>query len=285
MLPYKLLIYDIETSLMLCYLFSLGEQYIKHNQLLKAFCEVEIICIAAKWYGEEEMFLFSGPSAIEDFDVLARQADVCIGKNSDSFDVKHINTQRMMQGLKPYPEWMETNDDLEKQCRKHFRFPSQSLDYISQILGFGGKEKMEFGDWIDIKNYRILEKILEKADLFHKETDAICKVLFNDTESSIQLKGVAALTKMYHYNKKDVLDTENVLTRVLPYVKLRFNVATHKDELVCILCGSKYIVPSKIIYVGKTKYQQFDCNGHGGYAGRATFTWTKQRNKKYGKIG
>lgn len=285
-LPYKLLIYDIETSLMLCYLFSLGEQTVRHNQLLKAFCEVEIICIAAKWYGEKEIFLFKGDGAIEEFDALARQADVCMGKNSDSFDVKHINTLRMTKGLKPYPEWMDTNDDLEKICRKHFRFPSQSLDYISQVFGLGGKEKMEFTDWVDIKNYRIIEKIESVMKLIDIERTGISKALFNDTYSEIKRKGDAALVKMYFYNKKDVKDTEDVLTKILPYVRLKHNSATGVGGLACITCGGTSLAPTKVIIVGKIKYQQFDCLDHDGYAGRATWKYlVGSHHRTYGKIG
>ncbi len=284
-LPYKLLIYDIETPLLKAFLFRPGEQVVRHTQLDPAHNENGIICIAAKWYGQKEVFVFQGDNAVEEFDKLAREADVCLGKNSDRFDVKHINTMRMMRGLKPYPEWMATSEDLEKQLRKHFAFPSQSLDYISSIMGFGGKEKMEFKDWVDISNLTVLNKIESTSDMFlhTRVISDLCPVLFKNSKTEIRSKGEKALKKMIHYNKKDVLDTEAVLKRVLPYITLRHNAS---NSTGCITCGSTNIIPTKKVTLGKTKYQQFDCLMHKGYAGKATF---KRDNKShrpiYGTMG
>lgn len=279
-LPYKLLIYDIETSLLKAFIFRPGEQVIRHTQLDSIFNENEIICIAAKWYGEKDTFVFQGNTAIEEFDKLAREADVCLGKNSDRFDVKYINTSRMMQGLRPYPEWMDTSEDLEKQLRKHFAFPSQSLDYISSIMGFGGKEKMEFRDWVDISNLGLCKKVI--LSLSKKDNDKISYILFKEGVDKVISKGEKALKKMIHYNKKDVLDTESVLKKVIPYIKLKHNASNKKG---CILCGSIKLVPTKIIIAGKTRYQQFDCLVHKGYAGRAILTYDKSRHKVYGTMG
>jgi hypothetical protein len=58
-------------------------------------------------------------SVIEKFDKIIKQADITIGKNSDRFDVKHINTQRFLAGLPALPEWASITDDVEKQLRKH----------------------------------------------------------------------------------------------------------------------------------------------------------------------
>ena len=278
-LPYKLLIYDIETGLLKFFGFRPGEQVVRHTQLDPAFNENTIICISAKWYGEKEVFVFKGDNAVEEFDKLARQADVCLGKNSDRFDVKYINTDRMMKGLKPYPEWMATSDDLEKQLRKHFAFPSQSLDYISGIMGFGGKEKMEFKDWVEISNLTLLQKIgTDRVD------DYLSGILFKKPAHVVFMDGLKALKKMIHYNKKDVTDTEAVLTKVLPYITLKHNASGERKD-GCITCGSRSLLSTKIVTIGKTKYQQFDCLAHGGYAGKATYRWTTNRNKIYGTMG
>lgn len=282
-LPYKLMVYDIETSLLTADLFRPGEQVVRHTQLHANNKENGIICISAKWYGEKKIYVFEGENAIEEFDKLARQADVCLGKNSDRFDVKYINTARMMQGLAPFPEWMFKREDLEKQLRKYFAFPSQSLDYISGIMGFGGKEKMEFSDWVDIKNYNLLDHFLQ-ANMSCEWLNFTSKVLFKETWKKVVSKGRQALKKMIHYNKKDVLDTEAVLNRVLPYIELKFNVAAEQGEHACKTCGSDRLSPLEIITIGKTKYQTFHCRNHSGYAGRATFKWDKNRNKVYGKI-
>lgn len=283
-----MLIYDIESGLLGADLFRPGrDQNVSHKQLQASANENTIICISAKWYGEKKVYTFEGENAVEEFDKMARKADVCLGKNSDRFDVKYINTARMMQGLAPFPEWMFKREDLEKQLRKYFAFPSQSLDYISSIMGYGGKEKMEFDDWVDIKNYKLylqIENSCACKTLSTVALNSICNVLFRDTRSNIVKKGRQALKKMVHYNKKDVTDTEAVFCRVLPYIELKYNVAADKGERVCKTCGSDRLTPLEIITIGKTKYQTFHCRGHSGYAGRSTFKWDKNKHKKYGKI-
>lgn len=290
-LPYKMLIYDIETSLLKFWGFRPGEQVVRHTQLDYFFRENNIICISAKWYGHKEIFVFQGENAIKEFDKLAREADVILGKNSDKFDAKYINTARMMQGLKPFPEWLNRSDDLEKQMRRYFAFPSQSLDYISKIFGTGGKDKMEFSDWVDIANDKQLQVIVNsipdiREELSTFQQTAISMTLFGETPSIIFKKGETALKKMIKYNKKDVTDTEAALVKVLPHIKLRRNAATDKEGQGCITCGSNNIVPTKIITQGKTKFQEFECLDHIGYAGRATWFYKKgSHNKTFGKMG
>ncbi len=275
-LPFKLLIYDIETGLLKANIFRLGEQTIRHTQLDPAHNENTIICISAKWYGDKKVFVFEGDDCVEQFDKLARKADVCLGKNSDRFDVKYINTARMMQGLPPYPEWMDTSDDLEKQLRKYFAFPSQSLDYISQIFGMGGKEKMEFSDWVAIRDYKLWKKL-------DRPSTYTCVLLFRTGGRKVEEKGRQALKKMIHYNKKDVLDTEAALIKVLPYIKLKYNAAVN-NKTGCTTCGSTKLMPTKIIVKGKTRYQQFKCLNHNGYGGKAVLRYDKNRHKVYGSM-
>lgn len=288
-----MLIYDIETSLLKFWGFRPGEQVVRHTQLDHFFRENQIICISAKWYGEKDVHVFSGDCAIEDFDALAREADVILGKNSDKFDAKYINTARMMQGLKPFPEWLNRSDDLEKQMRRYFALPSQSLDYISKIFGTGGKDKMEFSDWVSIANARQLSALLnssvadKKAEILDRhQTDLISSILYGQSALLTFSLGEKALKKMIKYNIKDVLDTESALIKVLPHIKLRRNAATAKEGDGCITCGSANIAPTKVITQGKTKFQEFECLDHVGYAGRATWYYKKgSHNKTFGKMG
>jgi hypothetical protein len=283
----KVLIYDIETSPLKAYIWRCGDQVVRHTQLDPAFAEYKITTIAYKWIGDKTVHCLSEANKIEVFDEQVRKADVCIGKNSDNFDVKHINTQRMLQKLSPLPEWLETNDDLEKQLRKYFIFPSMSLDYISNQFGLGGKVKMEFQDWIDIENYKLILSLYNNQESLAQleEKDHICNTLFKIGYLKTVLLGKSALDKMIVYNKKDVRDTENILLRIAPHVKLRHNAAKDSSELlVCRQCGGTKLIPTKIIMSGKTKFQQFHCIEHNGYAGRSTFKWDKSRHKVFGRI-
>jgi hypothetical protein len=283
----KILIYDIETTPLKAWIWRCGEQTVRHNQLDYYYKEYGISTIAYKWMHEKTVNVLSSDDKISKFDEEVKKADIVIGKNSDNFDVKHINTQRLLQNLPPMPQWLDSNDDLEKQMRRFFVFPSMSLDYISQVFGLGGKVKMEFQDWIDIENMKLLEKLfITNETLTYSERKNISLTLFGKTHLEIFKLGDKALDKMIFYNKKDVRDTEKALLKVLPHIKLKYNASTLNEGQGCITCGSLDLKPTKVIVKGKTQYQQFECLNHGGYGGKATWHYKKgKHNRTYGKMG
>ncbi len=245
----KVLFYDIETRPLLAYIWRLGEQVVRHYQLAEAGDKYGIICISYAWndgkpakvihwdYNKQD----SG-RVVREFDKIIRQADITIGKNSDRFDVKHINTQRLLNNLPPLPEWVDYTDDLEKQLRKYFIFPSQGLDYISKELGLGGKVKMEFQDWVDI----------------------------------VEEKSKKAFVKMCNYNKKDVEDTRTIWNRIKAHVKPKLNHSTFYEDVRCANCGSNKLIKSGTRQRGKMTYQTFFCKEHNGYAGRVVVTKSRR---------
>ncbi len=250
----SILFFDIETTPLLGWLWRCGEQHVRHSQLKAPYDKYRIITIGYCWNdGLPAKTINWGwhkqdtASVIEKFDKIIKQADIAIGKNSDRFDVKHINTQRFLAGLPALPEWATRTDDVEKQLRKHFIFPSYGLDYVSSQLGLGGKRKMEMQDWTDI----------------------------------VEKKDKKKLAKMDDYCAKDVEDTRALWNMIKAHVTPKFNMATFLDDQVCKNCGSSSIVKDGTTYSGRTRYQKFRCNSHGGYAGRATF----KKDGSYGRIG
>ncbi|MEO5351253.1 MAG: hypothetical protein H7836_16655 [Magnetococcus sp. YQC-3] len=273
----KTLFYDIETMPLVATTFRLGEQHIRHDSLVDAkhFTEQDledlknvghdrtaidsliyrienrtqpnqpnIICITYCWEkGPAKALVFDYAThncgeIIKEFDRIADEADVIIGKNSDKFDRRHINTQRLLTQTYGNPAWMDCSDDLEKQMRKHFMLPSYSLDYFSKLLGFGGKTKMSFSDWYDI--------------LYQTKN------------------GQKALDKMVKYGKKDVEDTRAIWQYCEKHFTPRYNVAAMKDDHVCTTCGSEDIFKNGTRSVGKVLKQRWYCNAHGGHAGYTT---------------
>lgn len=237
----KILFFDIETTPLLAYVWRLGEQVVRHNQLADQADAYRIICISYAWNDDKPARTIDwgyktqdSAKVIREFDKLIKQADIAIGKNSDKFDVKHINTQRFLNNLPPLPEWFDYTDDLEKQLRKHFIFPSMSLDYISEQLGLGGKMKMEFQDWIDI----------------------------------VEQKKEASFRKMCEYNRKDVEDTRTLWNRFQSHIKPKLNMANFYGDFRCTNCGSQDLKKDGVRRSGKTTYQTFFCKSHNGYAGR-----------------
>ena len=240
----KILIYDIETSPLQAWIWRPGDQVVRHGQLVKGeFDNYNIICIAYAWLSggpvkelHWDKKTHSSKKMIEEFDKIIRSADHSIGKNSDRFDVKMINTQRLLHNLPPMPEWLGSGDDLEKQMRKYFSLPSQSLDYISNMLGLGGKMKMEMQDWIDI---------VTRAPNADKQ-----------------------LAKMIKYGKKDVSDTRAIIKKVWPHVKPKLNMSVFTGAFVCKLCGSNNLHQDGFTRRTTGDYPKFHCRSHDGYAGR-----------------
>ncbi len=145
---------------------------------------------------------------------------------------------------------------------------------------------MEMQDWIDIVQGKKLAELEDSLGaLFSLAIGGILsRFLFNDTRFNIRARHKVALTKMIQYNKKDVLDTEGCLVKVLPYIKLKMNASTNVNGKGCITCGSLKLVLSKVITKGQTKYQQFECLEHEGYAGKATIKYDRNRHKVFGSI-
>ena len=251
----KILFYDIETTPLKAWIWRCGKQAVRHGQLVDGHDQYNIICITYCWnddrpakalhwdYDEQD-----SSEMVEKFDQIIRTADVTIGKNSDRFDVKHINTRRMLSGLPGLPEWSMYTDDLEKQMRKHFYLPSYSLDYFSELLGFGGKIKMEFSDWIHI---------VEQT----------------------RGEGKKRFKKMIEYGKKDVEDTRAIWNHCEKHFTPKYNHAAGGGD-VCKHCGSSEIHKNGTRRSGSSIYQSFFCMEHGGYAGRAVI----KKNGQFGKI-
>ena len=94
----------------------------------------------------------------------------------------------MFHGLPGNPEWSKYSEDLEKQMRRYFRLPSQSLDYISDMCGVGGKVHMNIGDWKAISEMRELDD-LKAAGLDAKAQRIFAKHMFGESPSAIRKLG------------------------------------------------------------------------------------------------
>lgn len=276
----RVLYFDIETLPIKARVWNCGKQFVNHKQLLPNFEMHDLICIQYCWNDGKDVKVLrydkhgGTKGMLEKFDELIKKADHCIGKNSDRFDVKMINALRMLHGLPGIPEWNKYCDDLEKQMRRYFRLPSQSLDYISKMCGIGGKNVMSMDDWIKIQDSRELET-LQSSGLSGKELKIVSNHLFKKTPSVVRREGKEALEKMCTYGAKDTEDTRTLWNYLSQHFDARFNTAIHVGKAhACKTCGSENISKNGTRIAGKTKYQSFYCNDHGGYAGRSPISKT-----------
>lgn len=155
------------------------------------------------------------------------QADLIIGHNSDSFDIKKINYKFIKYGL-PSIDLPPTVDTL-KAARKYTRSSSNKLYYLAKEFGVSMK--------IDLPS-----SVMWAAD--------------NGCEKSLK--------KLVHYNKGDIRAGSELYFKMLPYIKNHPHISkitgTHsKDVLQCQNCGSKKM-QSKGIRATKTgRYRYYRC--------------------------
>lgn len=246
----KILIYDIETSPIVSAHFGLGKQVIRHGQLLEPFNYYRILSIAYTWIHEDKVhnLVFDQKNRcckklIQDFAALLKEADIVLGKNNFRFDDKHISSQMLLHGITDQEKaiWETIREDLESQMRRHFYLPSYSLDYISSLVGLGGKDKMEFSDWVE----------------------------------SYILQCPKALNKMVVYGNKDVRDTRDLILLLWPFMRFKYNLSK-TNGLVCKKCGGHNLIKNGKRMQKSGLRQQFLCSGCGSVMYKAlnsdTFT-------------
>ena len=275
-----ILFFDIETLPLKSFIWQPGTQYVGHKNLCPSHSMWGLICIQyAVDDGPVKVLRYDKHNGtqgmIEAFDKLVAKADIVLGKNSDRFDIKMLNAMRALLKIPPIVGWEKYTEDLEKQMRRYFRLPSQSLDYISKQLGVGGKVSMEMKDWVNISNYRELDD-LKTEGLDTKALNVVSNHLFKESVKDIKAAGKEALEKMCHYGAKDTEDTRILWNYLKAHFDPKFNVAKFMGEKhACKHCGSTDIIPVKHRTAGKTTYQTYKCGDCKQYAGRAPISAKK----------
>jgi uncharacterized protein YprB with RNaseH-like and TPR domain len=228
----RVLFFDVETTPIRAYVWQTGKQFINYSQIIKGD-RTKIICIAYKWEHENRVRCLtwdlrkqSCDQIIDEFSKIVSGADVAIGHNGDRFDVKQINTQRLLSG-KPPISWPTTEDSL-KQLKQIFFFPSYKLDYISKLLLNEGKSPMVLQDWIDI---------LERKDK-------------------------KALNKMVKYCKRDVALLAEAYGKVKPFLTPKVSRALLTGGK-CRSCGSARVSKDGTKTLVGGRYQRYQCQDCG----------------------
>src|ERR1051326_5601541 len=227
----KVLLFDIETRYIIFRGWRTGKQYVDQSQIVVGQ-DSDIICISYKWLGEKQIYTLNwglkqqdSSKMIEAFSKIVESADLCIGHNSDAFDIRHINTQRLLHRQPPIA-WPSSEDTL-KQIRKQFYLPSYRLDYVSKLLTGSGKASMEFQDWIEV----------------------------------VENKSRKHLDKMIAYNRRDVKTLEEDYLILQPYLKPKIHAGMIKsnDKTACPRCGTTASISKGHVYNMSGKYRRRQC--------------------------
>ena len=229
--------FDLETSFMQGYFFDIWQINIPMSQVTK-----QSHLLSASWAmnDDEPVGIRLTPEDVKtgnDLEVVVKlieainSCDVVVTFNGKKFDVKKLNTRALYWGLPPVV--IPRHIDLMQDAKRLFKFPSNSMQNISQYLGEDGK--------ISTGGSRLWQRCAEYDDY------EVCD---------------SALQEMLDYNLQDINATRDLHKRFMGWSKNTPNIATitkqvqgknlkEDTNLLCIHCGSSDV--SKIVIDGVAK--------------------------------
>lgn len=189
-----------------------------------------MICFAAKWLGQEEVLFFRGEEAVREAHKLLSKADIVVTYNGDRYDLKRLNNEFLKLGMAPPRPYKSI--DLIKTNKKQFDLPYKKLDYLAQVTETGGKLKHQgFDLWIDCMN-----------------DDPV------------------AWGIMEAYNKQDVVLTESLYVRLLPWLTGVPHMGMFVADGQCPYCGSRNIAADGETTALVQRYELFHCENCQGWS-------------------
>lgn len=200
----KILVLDVETKPSLVYSFQAYDANFSPEHVVSAG---GLLCLAAKWLGEKEVFFFSEwthskTEMLNGIHALLDEADAVLTYNGDKFDLPILQGEFVANGFKPHAP--VTSIDVLKTVRK-FKFFMSRLAFVGPLLKVGDKIK-------------------------HEGFDLWKSVMAGDPK---------AQAKMEKYNVQDVHLLEKLYNRVRPFIRNHPHLGETKSE--CGACGSNHV--------------------------------------------
>jgi hypothetical protein len=243
-----ILVYDIETSPILGWVWSLWENNLSLQQIEKDW---EILAFAAKWYQDPKTKIVYGPhndviymdqrnnkTIINDKKMLkalwelVNESDVLLTQNGVSFDNKKIAAKFLEAGLTPPSPSRQI--DTKTIMSSSFALTSNKLEYATEKFNVKFKKIKNSG-------FSLWTRCM-KGEL-------------------------AAWDEMKKYNQYDILSLEELHGKLNPWNKnpINFNVYTSDDSAQICTCGSSRLQRRGFSYSNCAKYQRFQCQECGAW--------------------
>lgn len=233
----KILVFDIETLPIEAYVWGLHDQNVGLNMIKEDW---SVLSWAAKWYGEDEIFyedvrkkrnVRDDKQILKGIWKLLDEADYVVGQNSNSFDIKKLNSRFILHGMQPPSSYKKL--DTLRMARKDFKFTSNKLAYLSNNL-CSKYEKLSHGKYPGFSMW-----------------------------SECMKGNQEAFDEMEEYNRMDILSTEELFDRLLPWSNATlFNIYHESEDPECS-CGSTSFKESGFYYTNAAKYQKYRCSSCG----------------------
>jgi hypothetical protein len=222
----RVLIIDIESKPGKYYSWGPKADWLSPDKLIEPG---GMLCFAAKWLGVNETLFYSEwedglEGMVREAHKLLSLADIVITYNGDRYDVKRLNNEFLRLHMAPPRPYRSI--DLFKTNRAKFDLPYKKLDYIAQVVGVGQKVKHEgFGLWIACMD--------------------------NDPE---------AQAKMREYNIGDVVLTESLYVKLLPWLSNVPHMGMFAvDGGQCPYCAGEVQETGHTTHTYVQEYELFQC--------------------------
>lgn len=248
----RILVFDIETSLIELVGFGIHKQHISKEQITRDW---NMISWSAKFLYDDEVFsdVLTPQESIAGKDKrivktlwdAIDSADIVITYNGNSFDIPRSQTRFLIHNLPPTSYFKSI--DVYPTIANRFSFTSNSLDYVNFTL-----------------------------DLDRKKENGGLKLW-----KECNLGNPKALSDMEIYNRQDIVALEKMYMRVRPWINNHPNIGLYHDNegSICKYCGSEDLDwsenPEPIL---QGKYKTFRCNNCTGIGrSRINLLTKKQR--------
>jgi hypothetical protein len=186
------------------------------------------LCWAAKWLGKKQVFFrdHKEKQFVKEIYSLLNEADAVVHYNGSRFDVPILNKDFINQGLPPPAPFREI--DLLRTVKRRFKMPSHKLEYVCNFLEIGNKLK-------------------------HQGHDLWTAYMAGDKK---------AMQKMKKYNIHDVILTEQLYDRLLPWVLNHPNMSLYEKNdsgLHCPTCNSTNIIARGSYQTNAGLFRRYSC--------------------------
>ncbi len=248
----KVLLFDIETSPLECYVWTFWQKYIDPMTGMKK--DWSVLSWSAKWLFDNkimsqkvtprEAMNREDKSIIKKMWKLLEEADIVIAHNGRKFDVRKINTRFLKNGLGP-PMTYSIIDTLEV-LKRNFLISSNKLDYVNRFLDIDRKIETSMKLWD--------------------------RCVTGDK---------SALKEMEDYNRQDVVALEELYMILRPWMKSHPNMSLYVDTggKRCPTCNSYHLKEKGHYYTPAGKYGAFRCLDCGAI-GRRRYTAMTMENRR-----
>jgi uncharacterized protein YprB with RNaseH-like and TPR domain len=213
----------------MAHVWGLWQQNVAINQLVSSSYT---LCWAAKWLDDDKVYFDSVAKSkpkmmLHSIHRLMDEADAIITYNGVKFDIPTLNKEFLLHGFAPPAPYKQI--DLLMTCKSKFRFPSNKLDYVSQVLNVGSKVKHEGHElWVQC-----------------------------------MAGNKAAWKRMQEYNEQDVVLLERVYKKILPWIDKHPNRATAEEGVCCPNCSSIHYQRRGTHVTTTQKYIRYQCQDCG----------------------